>query len=129
MDSPMFAPRFGLPGSRRTRLALCALLAMILLALSWPAQADLMLHPTRIVFDKNQRAAQVELINNGTKPASYRISLVNRRMTDAGQFEAADTPGEGERFADGMLRYSSSARSSRASTSCGCRRNSSSAWA
>jgi P pilus assembly chaperone PapD len=106
MYSPMFAPRFGLPGSRRIRPALCALLAMILLALSWPAQADLMLHPTRIVFDKNQRAAQVELINNGTKPASYRISLVNRRMTDAGQFEAADTPGEGERFADGMLRYS-----------------------
>ncbi|MDK6078339.1 molecular chaperone [Massilia varians] len=106
MHSPMFAPRFGLPGSRRIRLALCALLAMTLLALSWPAQADLMLHPTRIVFDKNQRAAQVELINNGTKPASYRISLVNRRMTDAGQFEVADTPGEGERFADGMLRYS-----------------------
>jgi P pilus assembly chaperone PapD len=106
MYSPMFAPRFGLPGSRRIRLAPCALLAMFLLALSWPAQADLMLHPTRIVFDKNQRAAQVELINNGSKPASYRISLVNRRMTDAGQFEAADTPGEGERFADGMLRYS-----------------------
>lgn len=106
MHSPMFAPRFGLPGSRRIRLALCALLAMTLLALSWPAQADLMLHPTRIVFDKNQRAAQVELINNGTKPTSYRISLVNRRMTDAGQFEVADTPGEGERFADGMLRYS-----------------------
>lgn len=86
----------------RLRLVLCAML----LSLSWPAQAELMLHPTRIVFDKNLRAAQVELINNGSKPASYRISLVNRRMTDAGQFEPADTPGEGERFADGMLRYS-----------------------
>ncbi len=82
------------------------LVLAILLALSWPAHADLMLHPTRIVFDKNMRAAQVELINNGSKPASYRISLVNRRMSDAGQFEPADTPGEGERFADAMLRYS-----------------------
>jgi hypothetical protein len=76
------------------------------LALALPAYADLMLHPTRIVFDKNQRAAQIELINNGSKPATYRISLVNRRMTEAGQFEAADTAGPGERFADGMLRFS-----------------------
>lgn len=106
MFSPTFAPCPDLPGARRIRLALRAALATLLLALSWPAQADLMLHPTRIVFDKNQRAAQVELINNGSKPASYRISLVNRRMTEAGQFEPADTPGEGERFADAMLRYS-----------------------
>ena len=78
----------------------------ILLALSQPACAELMLHPTRIVFDKNTRAFQIELINNGSKPASYRISLVNRRMTEAGQFEAAETAQEGERFADAMLRYS-----------------------
>lgn len=106
MFSPMFAPQFIRIGSRRLHLALSVLLAALLLALSWPARAELMLHPTRIVFDKNQRAAQVELINNGTKPASYRISLVNRRMNDAGQFEPADTPAEGERFADAMLRYS-----------------------
>ena len=80
--------------------------ALSLLALCAPARAELMLHPTRIVFEQNQRAAQIELINNGTKPASYRIALVNRRMTDAGQFEAADTPAPGERFADTMLRYS-----------------------
>ncbi len=83
-----------------------ALCAVLLLALSWSARAELMLHPTRIVFDKNLRAAQVELINNGSKPASYRISLVNRRMLESGQFEPADTALEGERFADGMLRYS-----------------------
>jgi P pilus assembly chaperone PapD len=82
------------------------LLACLLLALVLPARAELMLHPTRIVFDKNTRATQVELINNGTKAASYRISLVNRRMTEAGQFEAAEAAQEGERFADPMLRYS-----------------------
>jgi len=89
-----------------SRSRFIALSTLLLSALSLPARADLMLHPTRIVFDKNQRAAQVELINNGSKPASYRISLVNRRMTDAGQFEPADTPVAGERFADAMLRYS-----------------------
>ena len=80
--------------------------ALSLLALCAPARAELMLHPTRIVFEQNQRAAQIELINNGTKPASYRIALVNRRMTEAGQFEPADTPAPGEHFADSMLRYS-----------------------
>lgn len=87
---------------RTARLAL----ACLLLAPFLPVRAELMLHPTRIVFDKNTRAAQIELINNGNKPASYRISLVNRRMTEAGQFEAAESEQDGERFADAMLRYS-----------------------
>lgn len=86
--------------------ALRMLFAWLLLALAAPAHADLMLHPTRLVFEKNQRTAQIELINNGSKPATYRISLVNRRMTETGQFESADTAGPGERFADDMLRFS-----------------------
>jgi P pilus assembly chaperone PapD len=81
-----------------------ALLA--LLALAPPALADLMLHPTRLVFDKNQRSAQVELINNGSETATYRITLVNRRMTENGDFLPVDAPGPGEQFADAMLRYS-----------------------
>ena len=79
---------------------------LVLLALAPPALADLMLHPTRLVFDKNQRSAQVELINNGSEPATYRISLVNRRMTENGDFLPADTPAPGEQFADAMLRFS-----------------------
>jgi P pilus assembly chaperone PapD len=86
--------------------AVRCVLACLLLAPFLPARAELMLHPTRIVFDKNTRATQIELINNGSKPASYRISLVNRRMTEAGQFEAAESEQDGERFADAMLRYS-----------------------
>lgn len=81
------------------------LLACLLLAPFLAAHAELMLHPTRLVFDKNTRAAQIELINNGNKPATYRISLVNRRMTETGKFEIAETQQDGERFADAMLRY------------------------
>jgi P pilus assembly chaperone PapD len=88
------------------RQSMRILAAWLLLALVQPAHADLMLHPTRIVFEKNQRAAQIELINNGSKPATYRISLVNRRMTEDGKFEAADSAAPDERFADGMLRFS-----------------------
>ncbi|MEO7496636.1 MAG: fimbria/pilus periplasmic chaperone [Massilia sp.] len=83
-----------------TRAALvCALLA------AGPASAELMLHPTRLVFEKNQRAAQVELINNGSERTTYRISLVNRRMTESGEFVAADTAAAGELFAAPMLNY------------------------
>jgi P pilus assembly chaperone PapD len=76
------------------------------LMLAPPAMADLMLHPTRVVFDKNQRAAQVDLINDGTQSATYRIQLVNRRMTEDGGFAAVTDPLPGEQFADGMLVFS-----------------------
>ena len=94
------------PSVFAARLATRAVAACLLLASQLPARAELMLHPTRIVFDKNARAAQIELINTSNKPASYRISLVNRRMSEAGQFEPADKARDGERFADEMLRYS-----------------------
>ena len=70
------------------------------------ALADLALYPTRIVLEKNQRAAQVELMNNGTTPETYRINLVNRRMGETGEFIALDAPGPGDQFADPLLRYS-----------------------
>ena len=82
------------------------LLFLVLLAGSWPAHADLMLYPTRIVLEGQQRAAQVELINNGDQSATYRISLVNRRMTETGEFTEVTQPSRDERFADSMLRYS-----------------------
>jgi len=82
-------------------------LAALALALAAPlALADLALFPTRIVLEKNQRAAQVELMNSGTAPETYRINLVNRRMGETGEFIALETPGPGDQFADPLLRYS-----------------------
>lgn len=89
-------------GSRK--LAGCLLAGLMLVQQA--ARAELMLHPTRIVFDKTMRAAQIELINDGSAPASYRIALVNRRMTESGQFEPVETPAPGEQFAEPMLRFS-----------------------
>ncbi|OEY65264.1 molecular chaperone [Marinobacter sp. X15-166B] len=89
-----------------TRLWLrCALVITLLLPVS-PALADLMLYPTRLVLEGNQRTTQIELINNGSQPATYRISLVNKRMGEAGGFTNIDTPLPGEQFADTLLRYS-----------------------
>lgn len=97
---PMPWRRIGLQGCGLLLITLCMLLA------APPALADLMLYPTRIVFDKKQRAAQLELINNGQETATYRISLVNRRMSETGGFSAIDSPAPGEQFADTFLRYS-----------------------
>ena len=94
----MYLPSF-LPG-RAGLLTLALCLAAPL------ALADLALYPTRIVLEKNQRAAQVELMNNGTAPETYRINLVNRRMGETGEFIALDAPGPGDQFADPLLRYS-----------------------
>src|SRR5450432_3152143 len=89
-------------GLRSSWLLTAAIAAATLLAASPVARADLMLFPTRIVFDKNQRAAQVELINQGKAPETYRISVVNRRMTETGEIVAADAAEGGEQFADAM---------------------------
>ena len=84
----------------------CLLFALLILLPLRPALADLMVAPTRIVFDKNQRAAQLELINSGAETATYRISIVNRRMSETGEFSAIDRPAPGEQFAGDLLRYS-----------------------
>ena len=85
------------------RLTLSALLFLLPAS---HAGAELMLYPTRVVFAGNQRAAQLELINNGSQGATYRISLVNRRMSETGAFTEIETPLPGEQFADDLLRYS-----------------------
>jgi P pilus assembly chaperone PapD len=89
--------------TRRLLLSVLAALAL----LPQLALADLMLYPTRVVFEKNQRATQVDLINNGSEPATYRISLVNQRMGEDGQFLEVDTtPLPGELFATDMVQFS-----------------------
>jgi P pilus assembly chaperone PapD len=89
--------------TRRLLLALLAALAL----LPQVALADLMLYPTRVVFEKNQRTTPVDLINNGAEPATYRITLVNQRMGEDGQFLPVGTaPLPGELFANEMVQFS-----------------------
>lgn len=83
----------------------CALVLFFLTTTS-SAWADLSIFPTRIVLEKNQRSAQVELMNNGTEPETYRINLVNRRMGENGELFEIDQAIDGELFADPLLRFS-----------------------
>jgi P pilus assembly chaperone PapD len=89
------------------------MLAIVLLAwalLPLPAQAqsvgDLMVAPTRIIFDERDRTREVNLINQGNKEATYRISFENMTMGEDGAYKEITEPVAGEKFADPYLRFS-----------------------
>lgn len=94
----------------RPKAVLCSFASLLLVSLiglmPGRAWADLMINPTRIVFDKNQRSAQIDVINDGTTPATYRLNIVNRRMTETGEFQPITEPGPGDQFAGQMLVFS-----------------------
>ncbi len=62
--------------------------------------------PLRVLFDGRTRSATVFLTNRTAQTATYRISLVNRRMLETGAIVEADVAREGEFFADDIIRFS-----------------------
>lgn len=87
----------------RPQLLVVCLLAPLV---QTPAGAsDLLIAPTRAVFEGRARTAEITLKNTGTKAATYRISLVARRMTPEGRFAEVDLPSAAEKLADSMIRY------------------------
>jgi hypothetical protein len=81
--------------------ALCSAFAL----LSASSYAELLIAPTRVVLEKNERSAELVLVNRSSEEAAYRISLENRRMLKDGSLTAATEAGDGELFADDIVRY------------------------
>jgi P pilus assembly chaperone PapD len=81
------------------------LLTFFLFSATGFAQGDLMILPKRLVFDGSQRSQEINLINTGSKPATYAISIIQYKMTEGGNFEEITEPEEGQRFATDFLRY------------------------
>lgn len=82
---------------------------LLVFAAAWsvlPARAQLLLSPTRVIFEGTMRAAQVDVVNTTSQRAVFRLSLVNRRMTERGENVAADPALPGERFLGEMVRFS-----------------------
>jgi P pilus assembly chaperone PapD len=85
-----------------------SLAAAPLLALSSSAHAgvgDLLVAPTRIILD-GRKGAEIILNNIGDEPATYRVSVEFRRMTEAGDLVDVTTPSESDKTAQDMLVYS-----------------------
>lgn len=66
---------------------------------------DLLVAPTRVVFEGRTRSAQVTLVNKGTEQAVYRVTLERRRMLEDGRFEEVDEEQPGELFATDLIRF------------------------
>ncbi|MEN8169273.1 MAG: molecular chaperone [Pseudomonadota bacterium] len=69
------------------------------------AGANLMVTPSRIVFEDRTRTAQVTLLNTGDETGSFRIKFIRQQMTKNGQFVEVKADEKGM-FSDPMLRYS-----------------------
>jgi len=83
------------------------LLAVVSLGHTARAQSvgDLLIAPTRLVFEGNTRTTTLTLLNIGKDTATYRISFIHLRMTDIGELLPIDKPEAGEMFADDIVRF------------------------
>jgi P pilus assembly chaperone PapD len=91
-----------------TRSILAAgLFAAPLIAVSTAADAgvgDLLVAPTRLVLD-GHKGAEVILNNIGDEPATYRVSIEFRRMTENGDLVDVSTPSGTDQKAEDMIVY------------------------
>ena len=72
-----------------------------------PGPGDLLVAPTRVVFEGRDRNAEITLVNTGPTPATYRITFVELRMDEhGGTREIAAAEAEpNELTASGLIRY------------------------
>jgi P pilus assembly chaperone PapD len=70
------------------------------------ASGEMMIAPTRVVFEGSTRTARVSLVNSSTETKTYRITFVNKRMTEDGGIVDVDKPQAGELFSDKIVIYS-----------------------
>ena len=84
-----------------------AVFALASLTISFNASAlgQLMISPTRVVFEGNDRTKQISVINNGSETGRFRISFVRRNMNADGNIKEADKDEIGM-YSDEMIRFS-----------------------
>jgi P pilus assembly chaperone PapD len=90
---------------RRSNIGLSLFAALAVFAAAGPAAGagQVSVFPKRIIFGDRSRTAEVTLINQGDRPQTYRIELIEQRMAASGRLEDVAAPGE--RSAASLLRY------------------------
>ena len=84
---------------------LTALVMLVGLSSSLQAAGNLMVTPTRIVFEQRDRSAQVTLVNQSDRTSSFRISFIRQNMTASGEFIPV-AEGDPGKYSDQMIRFS-----------------------
>ena len=77
----------------------------LLISFNAYAMAQLMVTPTRVVFEANERTKQINLINNGTDTGRFKISFVRKNMTPEGGIKVVEDNEPGL-YSDEMVRFS-----------------------
>jgi len=67
-------------------------------------QGDLLITPTRVVFDGNKQKEELNLVNIGKDTAIYTISFIQYDMKEDGSFIPVEKTDSGKMFADPYLR-------------------------
>lgn len=65
---------------------------------------DLLVAPTRLVLD-GRKGAEIIVNNIGEEPATYRISVEFRRMTESGDLVDVENPTDADKKAEDMIIY------------------------
>jgi len=86
------------------RLLVAILITQLGFSIHTMAQGDLLVTPSRVVFEGNKQKEQLNLLNMGQDTATYSISFVQRRMQEDGSFVTIEKPDSGQMFADSYLR-------------------------
>lgn len=68
------------------------------------AQGDLVISPTRVMFEGNKQKEELNLVNMGKDSAIYSISFVQYNMKEDGNYVIIEKPDSGQMFADPYLR-------------------------
>ncbi len=87
----------------KTKLFLL-LIPILGLSLLSHAQGDLLITPTRVVFEGNKQKSELNLVNIGKDTATYSVSFIQYSMTEDGGFKQIEKPDSGQMFADPYLR-------------------------
>jgi len=93
--------------SKNLTAIVCSLLVSFSLLISFNAYAaaQLMVTPTRVVFEGNERTKQINLINNGADTGRFKVSFVRKKMTPEGGIKAVEENEPGL-YSDEMVRFS-----------------------
>lgn len=69
------------------------------------AQGNILINPGRVLLSGSARSAELTLVNTGEGSVTYRIELVDRRMTATGGLVEIGEPTPEDRSAKAMIRF------------------------
>ena len=87
-----------------SKFKLILLLVILVVSRFVSAQGDLLVSPLRVIFEGKKVKEELSLVNIGTDTAIYSVSFLQYNMTEDGNFEVIEKPGQGQMFANSYLR-------------------------